>query len=227
MGDATKRDATGSEPEATLLAEAATAVDLALVLAVDCSSSVDDTDFGIQMAGIAAALRHRDLQAAIRQGKYKRIAITVMLWSNEQTRVIAVPWRVLSEAPELEATAREIETVRHNLPPSGTALAAAIDHAAQMLAALPFAAERRTIDVSGDGWENKSGNPAMARDRAVAQGITINGLPLTRGSKLLTAYYKAEVIGGPGAFVEPAETLLQMPDAILKKLLREIQQPVS
>ena len=35
------------------------------------------------------------------------------------------------------------------------------------------------------------------------------------------------MIGGPGAFVEPAETMLQMPDAILKKLLREIQQPVS
>jgi hypothetical protein len=227
MGDATKRDATGSDTGATLLAEAANAVDLALVLAVDCSSSVDDTDFGIQMAGIAAALRHRDLEAAIRQGKYKRIAITVMLWSNERTRLIAVPWRMLSQPPELEATAREIETIRHSLPPSGTALAAAIDHAAEMLATLPFAAERRTIDVSGDGWENKGGNPAMARDRAVAQGITINGLPLTRGSKLLVPYYKLQVIGGPGAFVEPAETVLQMPDTILKKLLREIRQPVS
>lgn len=222
MGDATKHGA-----GTTRLAEAGTGVDLALVMAVDCSSSVDDTDFGIQMAGIAAALRHRDLQGAIRQGKYKRIAVTVMLWSNEWTRVIALPWRALAEPAELEATAREIETIRHNLPPGGTALAAAIDHAAQMLAELPFAAERRTIDVSGDGWENKGGNPAMARDRAVAQGITINGLPLTRGSKLLVPYYKLQVIGGPGAFLEPAESVLQFPDAILKKLLREIQQPVS
>ena len=75
MGDAATH-ATGT----TQLAEAAGPVDLALVLAVDCSGSVDDTDFGIQMAGIAAALRHRALQDAIRQGKYKRIAITVMLW---------------------------------------------------------------------------------------------------------------------------------------------------
>jgi hypothetical protein len=222
MGDGEKR-AAGT----TMLAEAATAVDLALVLAVDCSSSVDDTDFGIQTAGIAAALRHRALQDAIRQGRHKRIAVTVMLWSNERTRVIALPWRVVADGPELEAAAREIEGIRHDLPPGGTALAAAIDHAAQLLTALPFAAERRTIDVSGDGWENKGGNPAMARDRAVAQGITINGLPLTRGSKLLVPYYKAQVIGGPGAFVEPAETMLQMPDAILKKLLREIRQPVS
>ena len=67
----------------------------------------------------------------------------------------------------------------------------------------------------------------MAIYRAVRQGITINGLPLTRGSKLLVAYYKAEVIGGAGAFVEPAETVLQLPAAILKKLLREIPQAVS
>jgi hypothetical protein len=222
MGDAEQRTA-----GAMTLAEAAGPVDLALVLAVDCSGSVDDTDFGIQMAGIAAALRHRALKDAIASGKYKRIAIAVMLWSNEQTRVIALPWRVLAETSELEATAREIESIRHNLPPGGTALAAAIDHAAQLLATAPFAAERHTIDVSGDGWENKGGNPAMARDRAVAQGITINGLPLTRGSKLLVGYYNAEVIGGPGAFVEPAETVLQLPDAILKKLLREIPQAVS
>jgi hypothetical protein len=222
MGDAATH-ATGI----TQLAEAAGPVDLALVLAVDCSGSVDDTDFGIQMAGIAAALRHRALQDAIRQGKYKRIAITVMLWSNERTRVIALPWRVVAEAPELEAAARQIETTRHNLPPAGTALAAAIDHAVQLLATMPFAAERRTIDVSGDGWENKGGNPAKARDRAVAQGITVNGLPLTRGSKLLVPYYQAEVIGGPGAFLEPAESVLQFPDAILKKLLREIRQLVS
>ena len=213
--------------DAEQLAEAGDTVDLALVLAVDCSSSVDDVDFGIQMAGIAAALRHRALLEAIKQGKHKRIAISVMLWSSERVRVIAVPWRVLAEAGDLEAAAREIESIRHNLSPGGTALEAAIDHAAQMLAEVPFAAERRTIDVSGDGWENKGGNPAMARDRAVAKGITINGLPLTRGSKLLTAYYQSEVIGGPGAFVEPAETVLQLPDAILKKLLREIPQAVA
>jgi hypothetical protein len=172
-------------------------------------------------------LRHQALADAIRQGKNQRIAVTVMLWSNEQTQVIALPWRVLAEAPELEAAARQIETTRHNLPPSGTALAAAIDHAVQLLATIPLAAERRTIDVSGDGWENKGGNPRLARDRAVARGITINGLPLMRGSKLLVPYYQAEVIGGPGAFLEPAESVLQFPDAILKKLLREIQQPLS
>jgi len=209
------------------LAEAGNAVDLALVLAVDCSGSIDDTDFAIQMSGIAAALRHPDLKNAIASGKHKRIAITMMLWSNEQTRVIALPWRILTDTPELDATAQEIESIRNTLPPGGTALAAAIDHAAQMLATAPVAAERLTIDMSGDGWENKGGNPAMARDRAVAQGITINGLPLTRGSKLLVAYYNAEVIGGPGAFLEPAETVLQVPDAILKKLLREIPQAVS
>ena len=58
MGSRPMGDAATHASGITQLAEAAGPVDLALVLAVDCSGSVDDTDFGIQMAGIAAAFRN-------------------------------------------------------------------------------------------------------------------------------------------------------------------------
>jgi hypothetical protein len=36
---------------------------------------------------------------------------------------------------------------------------------------------RRVIDISGDGPNNTGRGVTLARDEAVAQGVTINGLP--------------------------------------------------
>ena len=44
------------------------------------------------------------------------------------------------------------------------------------LAKAPLKSARRTIDVSGDGTNNSGREAALARDEALAQGITINGL---------------------------------------------------
>ena len=104
----------------------------------------------------------------------------------------------------------------------GTGLAAAIDFSAVLLAALPILADRRVIDVSGDGQDNERGNPAGARDRALALGFTINGLPIINGSSKLEAYYRDNVIGGPGAFVMPAADMRSFRDAMARKLLREV-----
>ena len=96
----------------------------------------------------------------------------------------------------------------------------AIDAAADL-------AERRVIDVSGDGADNEGGNAAAARDRALARGISINGLPILYGSTYLYDYYHDQVIGGPGAFVEPAVDMRSFRDAMLRKLVREISAPVA
>lgn len=197
-------------------------VDLALVLAVDCSSSIDAADFRTQMNGIAAALRNPALHGVIAAGEHQRIALTLVLWSGIQSQGIAVPWRLIETKADLERAAGEIALAQRRWPIGGTALAVAIDYSAAVLAQMPFAAERRVIDVSGDGVDNVTGGAAGARDRAVAQGITINGLPITNGSKLLPVYYRTEVIGGPNAFIEPAESMLAFHGTILRKLLREI-----
>jgi hypothetical protein len=200
-------------------------VDLALVLAVDCSSSVDAREFRIQMQGIAAALRHPAVHDAIAAGREHRIALTLVLWSGAQSQSIAMPWQVLATSADLEAAAAAIAAAHRDWEAGGTALAIAIDYAADLLTALPFAATRRVIDVSGDGIDNVTGTTESSRDRAVALGITINGLPIAKGSQLLPVYYKTRVIGGRDAFVEPAADIQAFEGTILRKLLREIGHP--
>jgi hypothetical protein len=172
-------------------------------------------------------LRHPALAKAIASGEHRQIVLALVLWSNARSQSIALPWRILANEADLEIAARSIAAVERHVPPGGTGLAAAVDYATALLAVLPCAADRRTIDVSGDGEDNEGGSAAAARNRAVALGMTVNGLPIVDGSKQIVDYYRNQVIGGPGAFVEPTETIMSFRDTILKKLLREIGRVVS
>lgn len=198
-------------------------VDLALVLAVDCSSSVDGADFRMQMDGIAAALRNPPLLAAIASGPERKIALALVQWSNRKSQFIAVPWRVLASRRELEMLAHEIETSERHWIPGGTGLAVAIDFSASLFDKLQITSTRRVIDMSGDGQDNESGDPARARDAAVARGITINGLPIINGSHLIQAYYRDNVIGGKDAFVIPATDMRTFRDTMIQKIMREVE----
>ncbi len=199
-------------------------VDLALVLATDCSSSVDAADFRLQMEGIGHALRNPLLADAIASGLHGCIGLSVVLWSSRNRQTVAMPWRALASAADLDQAARDVEATARSWEPGGTGLAAAIDFSADHLDTLPFPAERRIIDVSGDGQDNDGGDAAAARDRAVARGITINGLPITYSSRRLLSYYKDEVTGGPGSFVIAADTIMAFRRAMTEKLLREVSQ---
>ena len=192
------------------------------MLAVDCSSSVDPADFRMQMDGIAFALRNPALFDAIASGGHGRIVLTLVQWSSRHSQAVAIAWRLIGARLDLEALAQEVEGAERHWVPGGTGLAAAIDFSAALLAALPILADRRVIDVSGDGQDNERGNPARARDRALALGFTINGLPIINGSSRLEAYYRDNVIGGPGAFVMPASDMRSFRDAMTRKLLREV-----
>lgn len=209
------------------LCDAGTAVDLALVLAVDCSSSVDVGDYRIQMDGIAAALRNPLLRDTIRNGGTGRIALTLVQWAGRKSQAVALPWRLLGSGVDLEMAAREIEAAERHGQPGGTGLAAAIDFSTALQETLTIAASRRVIDVSGDGEDNEDGDTLGARSRAIGRGITINGLPILSGSRQLVGYYQDQVIGGTGAFLEPAANIMSFRDTILRKLLREIGRPVS
>ena len=86
----------------------------------------------------------------------------------------------------------------------------------------PWPPARRVVDLSGDGPANAGIVATAGRDGAAALGITVNALAVVHEEPELEAYYAAEVITGPGAFVQRAETYDDFASAIRRKLLREI-----
>jgi hypothetical protein len=202
------------------------AVDVALVLAVDCSSSMDDGDYRLQMNGIAAALADPAVVAAATSGPESRIGIALVQWSTRVSQVLCLPWTVLAAPADFTGTAAIVATIQRTARPGGTGLAAGLAYARVVLAAAPFFARRRVIDVSGDGDDNEGGDVPGERDRAIAAGATINGLPIVEGSKLIVAYYRDTVIGGPGAFLIPTDSSFTFPKAFRQKLLQEVSRPV-
>ncbi|HKT19094.1 MAG TPA: DUF1194 domain-containing protein [Stellaceae bacterium] len=201
---------------------AAKPVDLALVLAVDASGSVDTERFELQRHGYAAAFRNPRVVQAIEAGTQHAIAVSMVQWTGPSLHVQVVGWTLVSDRTSAEALANAIDAVPRQLFGGGTSLSGAIDEGVALLAASPFRATRRVIDISGDGSNNR-GRPAEdARDEAVRAGIVINGLPIAWIEPDLVAYYRTNVIGGPGSFVVGIDSYDNFADAILNKLVTEI-----
>ena len=116
-----------------------------------------------------------------------------------------------------------------------TSVSAGIDFAMSEIERAWFEAQRRVIDVSGDGDDdNSGGDVARVRDKVLAEGITINALVVSEDKPLvwedgsvypgdgLERYYREKVIGGPGAFVMVAKDYASFGQALTKKLVAEI-----
>lgn len=201
-------------------------VDTLLVLAVDASGSIDADEFALQRDGIAEAIRHPAVLAAIRSRPLGAIGVAMVEWGSPGGAATVVPWmRVGDEASAVAAADAMRDAPRSRQ--SYNAIGDAILHAAALIAAAPWQANDRTIDVSGDGPDIRSRTPApLARDRVVAEGIVVNGLAIEVGSNwrggMLAAAYERDVIGGPGAFVMRAEDRRDFARALRAKLIREV-----
>jgi hypothetical protein len=199
-------------------------VDTALVLAVDVSSSVDESRYRLQLEGIADALADRDVQNVILRGGDAPLLITLVTWADRAT--ISLPWTLLTTPEDATAFAEKI----HRLPRKGgnfTCVAKMFGFVAdRVLPAMPVPARHIVVDVSGDGSENC--NPreptSAARDDLVAEGATINGLPIREGREALTIadWYARNVIGGPGAFTIAAADFADVGRAMRQKFLSEV-----
>ncbi|MGK7869286.1 DUF1194 domain-containing protein [Falsiroseomonas sp. E2-1-a20] len=212
-------------------------VDVALVLAVDVSRSVDADEARLQRLGYRTALTDAQLIQAIRGGMTGSIALAYVEWAGIEYQRLVLPWTRIGTQQAAEAWATALDEAPF-ASLSWTSISGAIDFSRRMLDGCPYEATRKVIDVSGDGVNN-SGPPAEeARDRAVAEGITINGLPIlndrpTFGRRPpipLDIYFRESVIGGPGAFMIAAEDFGDFGQAVRRKLIREIaglpQQPL-
>lgn len=204
-------------------------VDVELVLAVDVSLSMSPAELIIQRDGYAAALTDPVVIGAIRDGAHGKIAVTYVEWAGDNVQHVVVPWSVIGSTEEAETFVARMTAT----PPRSarrTSISAAISYAATLFDDSGFRGMKRVIDVSGDGPNNQGPPVALARDRIVERGITINGLPLmTNGGmtssydiSYLDEYYTNCVIGGPGAFMIPVNDWSQFPEAIRRKLVLEL-----
>jgi hypothetical protein len=202
-------------------------VDLNLVLAVDCSWSVDSGEFALQMQGVAEAIGSPEVLTAIEAGPNRRVAIAVLQWSAVNTQQVVVPWTIVADAASAAQLAREIALAPRLVNEGATSITSAIDAGLILHMSAPYRTQRRVIDISGDGVNNNGGAPDGARDRAVRRGIVINGLAILNEVFYLDTYYKNHVIGGSGAFVMHAEDYEAFRQAIKRKLLRELTMPTA
>ena len=214
-------------------ARAEETVDLLLVLAADISRSVDQAKFALQREGYAAALTSPRIMAAIKSGPQGRIAVCFVEWSGVTAQAVIVDWAAIGTPAEAEAFSQRIRAAPR-LFMERTAIGTAIDFSVQQLGKSPFSGARRVIDVSGDGTNNSGRSVTEARDAAIEQGITINGLAILSEVPLafnpqhthppggLLKYYEDNVIGGPGAFALAAKGHEDFGQLVASKLVKEI-----
>ncbi len=201
-----------------------TEVDLALVLAIDCSFSVDANEFRLQMEGLGRAFMRDDVKAAIRKGDRQRIAVAAMQWSDETNQMVVLPWTIIAGDADADEVGAVLARMPRRLAEGGTSISTALTYGAALFAAAPPAV-RRVIDVSSDGRNNIGPPVNAARDRIVAQGITINALVILNEWPTLDIYFEKQVVGGQAHFVIPANDYDAYAEAIYRKLLREITGP--
>jgi hypothetical protein len=218
---------------APLAAVAAEKVDLLLVLAADVSRSVDARKFQLQRDGYAAAVSNPRVLDAIRSGRNGRIGMMFVEWSGVGSQRVVIDWTLVGSADAAKGFSdRLIEAPRSFA--DRTSISGALEFSMAQLERAPFESTRRTIDVSGDGTNNAGRDIALMRDEAVAKGITINGLVIFSENPMswnpdhtnppggLDAYYRNNVIGGPGAFVMVAKNFETFGQAIISKLIAEV-----
>lgn len=199
-------------------------VDLALVLAIDCSFSVDSAEFRLQMQGLGQAFMTAEVKKAIRSGPLQRIAVTAIQWSDEGNQVVILPWTIIAGDADADEVGNILTVMPRRLAEGGTSISTSLLFAADLFKAGP-SAERRVIDVSSDGRNNIGPPVSSVRDRIVASGITINALTILNEWPTLDTYFAKQVVGGEGHFVITANDYAAYAEAIHIKLVREITGP--
>ena len=198
-------------------------VDMQLVLAIDVSSSVNYEEYNLQMRGFAEAFRSDLVIEAIAAGPRGRISIAATHWAGLGEHGVIIDWQVIATADEARAYADRLDNVPRTFPYGGTAIAGALEHAYSLFSRDRNFSVRKVIDISGDGVTSIGPPPEVARDKIIANGVIINGLPILNDEPELDTYYRDRVIGGIGAFIEKADGYEDFARAIAEKLAREIR----
>lgn len=200
---------------------------LALVLALDVSSSVDTVEDRLQRGGLVAALTAPDVVAAFFAAD-QPVALAVYEWSGRYQQQVLLDWTVIDDKATLLRVAERIARSRRGHATYPTAMGYGLGYGARMLTRAP-ACLRKTLDMAGDGQNNEGFPPATAYREFPFDGVTVNGLVVNaadfEGEVGLIAFYQSEVLHGPGAFLEIANGFEDYERAMRRKLQRELTPP--
>ena len=209
-------------------ANAAEEVDLELVLAADGSGSIDDEELRLQREGYARAVADPKILRAIGSGFLEKIAIAYVEWGGPVSQHTIVDWTIIDGPVSAAAFGAKL-VAAPRAAVSYNSISNAIVYSQNLIETNEYAGLRRIIDVSADAG-NLGGIPiSVARERALAAGITINGLAISRPGSTrpfrgitLETHFDRDIIGGPGAFVVTVNETISFADAVIKKLVLEI-----
>ena len=216
-------------------ADAPEVVDLAIVVSLDRSRSIDTADAEAQINGLIFTLRQTAFANVVAGGRQGRIGLSVVTWSSFGHHETILPWVQIAgpDDAELAVSILEADFLRQKVARHGslTDVALAIEVGIDQLAELPWTASRQVINIVADGVSNIRRLAAVDRDDALARGITINGLIMAHGDAIerLAEYFRSEVIGGPNSFLQVSTSNEDFANAMLRKMLLEmvrLRQPM-
>lgn len=201
----------------------ARACELALVLAVDVSGSVDSQEYRIQMDGLAAALRDGIVIEALLE---QEAMVTLIQWTGSSRQRQTLPWVQMRDDTDIEAFAVRIERDARVWRSFSTAIGEALIAAEVALGQVPHC-RRKVIDVSGDGISNEGVEPRVRHSALADMEVTVNGLAIETDDADLTGWFYENLIRGEGAFVVTANGFDDYPEQIKRKLQRETTRQLS
>jgi hypothetical protein len=205
-------------------------VDLALAMAIDISGSIDPDEAKLQREGYVMAFRDPVIVKAILGGANGRIGVAYYEWSDAWVQRLLIDWTLLDSEASIVAFANRLANAPISIA-RRTSISGAIRYAIPLFGRSPYEAERKVLDISGDGSNNDGGLVTDQRHEALKERIVINGLPIMNdrpnpfgfpSEADLDKYYLHCVTGGPRSFVEVARNFEDFPRAVRKKLLQEV-----
>ena len=208
----------------------ATEVDVKLVLATDVSRSINNREARTQREGVAEAFANPEVIKAIQSGALGRIAVAMIDWSSPQYDRVVLDWTIVKDKASAMALSEKIRTLPRT-PGQRTSISGALELGSLLFesSAKDIIANRRVIDVSGDGPNNDGNALREVHDKTVANGIIVNGLPIMHENANgyfpdLDKYYAGCVVGGRGSFVVVVKSFADFGAAMRHKLILEVSQ---
>jgi uncharacterized protein DUF1194 len=226
-----------------LLLQAATAahgqpVDMLLCLAADVSESVTAGEYELQRRGHAAAIEDSEVVSIIGAGLHGRIAVLYVEWADQLQQHAGVDWQVVGDLASARAAADRIRNAASppwiDMTVRNTSTSQVVEYCLRRFRSAPVTARRMVIDISSDGTSNVGARIDIIRDLAVSEGVVINALAIedslapfpdgthTRPIGGLVSYFRANVVGGPGTFVQAAKGYDSFGEMIRRKFILEM-----